>query len=121
MVGDGLASLKPGQFFLAPCGQHLGTGDALEKLESKVYAEIVTGQPHMVGKKALRSSMLYIQKDERGNKCRKRGVGNANDVKKEFKKGKFPQFDKVVFFDSSGGLIRKRGQAEAKAKPEPKK
>ena len=95
LVGDGLASLKPGQFFLAPCGQHLGTGDALDKLESKVNAEIVKGQPHMVGKKALRSSMLYIQKDERGNKCRKRGVGNANDVEKfmVFNEGKFQLFN----------------------------
>lgn len=59
----------------------------------------------------------------KGGKFTSVSVGNANEVKKEFKKGKFPQFDKVVFFDSSGGLIRKRGQAEAKAKakPEPKK
>jgi len=55
----------------------------------------------------------------KGGKFTSVSVGNSNDVKKEFKKGKFPQFDKVVFFDSSGGLIRKRGQAEAK--PEPKK
>ncbi len=59
----------------------------------------------------------------KGGKFTSVSVGNANDVKKEFKKGKFPQFDKVVFFDSSGGLIRKRGQAQAKAeaKAEPKK
>ena len=44
----------------------------------------------------------------KGGKFTSVSVGNANDVKKEFKKGKFPQFDKVVFFDSSGGLIRKR-------------
>lgn len=55
----------------------------------------------------------------KGGKFTSVSVGNAHDVKKEFKKGKFPQFDKVVYFDSSAGLLRKRGQAEAK--PEPKK
>ena len=44
--------------------------------------------------------------------------GNANEMKKNFKKGKFPDYDKVVFFDSSGGLIRKRGQKAEVKKPD---
>lgn len=42
--------------------------------------------------------------------------GDASEVKSIFKKDSFKGYDRVYFFDSSGGMTKKRGEV-VKSKP----
>ena len=54
----------------------------------------------------------------KGDQWESISVGSAAEMRLEFKKGKFPGFDRVVYLDTSGTSRRKKGSAEAvKAKP----